>query len=274
MDFGETWWEKNCVWIVGLALAIIGALCVAAGLIWLPANWSGNHSNEFVKAVGDALLIAGALTIVVDPFLKRRLVKEASKGIFKHMLGFDHEPEIKDRLESIAFNTKLFRKDLRIVCNITDLADSTVRLDINQSWMVCNPTQRSLKYPPGLAFERAERPTDVVLKVMGAESFELRGCPQDPNELGVLRTERREAEVPPGESGLLVEATFSVTLPDDFYHVFSAGSPLIGASISVNAPAHLKIVTSSGWTEQQGSTWRYQKLFMPGEVITVRWFRP
>jgi hypothetical protein len=51
-----------------------------------------------VNSLGEAILIAGILTLVVDTFLKARLIKEASKGVFHWMLGFNLPPQIQERL--------------------------------------------------------------------------------------------------------------------------------------------------------------------------------
>lgn len=74
--------------------------------------------NRFVSSAAEALLIAGLSALGVDPLLKRDLLREASQGIFKHMLGFEHLPEVKDKLEQSVRETKLIRKSIDLRCEI------------------------------------------------------------------------------------------------------------------------------------------------------------
>jgi hypothetical protein len=70
--------DQLLVWGIAALLIIVGGV-----LLWRwpnPVVWHG---------LGEALIIAGVLTFVVDPFLKRRLLKEAAQGIFEHLIGFD-----------------------------------------------------------------------------------------------------------------------------------------------------------------------------------------
>jgi hypothetical protein len=86
--------------LVGIVLIIVGVV----GHFKL-------HEYLLLRSLSEALLIAGILTLTVDPFIKRRLLREASKDIFRHMLGFALPDEIKERLNSIVFNTTTHLKN-------------------------------------------------------------------------------------------------------------------------------------------------------------------
>src|SRR2546421_3926574 len=74
-------------WKAWIGTAIEGLLIVAGitGLIWHSIaghfGW-GCCPSDAVVDLWKALLIAGVVTVAVDPFLKRRLLKEASTDIF------------------------------------------------------------------------------------------------------------------------------------------------------------------------------------------------
>jgi hypothetical protein len=118
----------------------------------------GPHSS-FWTPIGESLLIAGLLALVVDPALKREFLKEASKGVFHLMLGFDQPAEIRERLRDIVFDTKLYRESFEIKCRIARQADGTAKLYFESSYYVVNPTPEDQKYCHRVQFEEGERPS-------------------------------------------------------------------------------------------------------------------
>jgi hypothetical protein len=104
---------------------------VLAGIILL----GGPHST-LLTPIGEALLIAGLLALIVDPVVKRHLLKEASKGIFHYMVGFDQRPEIRERLKTIVFNTKLYREGYEIKCRIERQVGGRAKLNF-QNKLLC-----------------------------------------------------------------------------------------------------------------------------------------
>jgi hypothetical protein len=88
-------------------------------------------SNHFVSTAADAILIAGILALAVDPWLKRELLDDASREVFIHLLGFEHHPQVKDKLKEMAFETKLLRT-LRMAVTVEHADDGywvTVKYD-------------------------------------------------------------------------------------------------------------------------------------------------
>ena len=120
--------------------------------------------GSLVSKAGEAILIAGVLAFAVDQFLKRELLADAARGLFVHMLGFDQQPEVKKRIADIAFGTKLFISKKQIICSITKAPVlGKVDMRVRMHWTIQNPTSESLPYNYGLAWERAERPTQATL---------------------------------------------------------------------------------------------------------------
>lgn len=265
---GEAFREKYGVQGIAIALILLGlGIAFGTGLPW----------REVARTLGDGVLIAGILALAVDPFLKKQLLHEASRGIFKHMLGFDHEPEVKNRLEEIVFKTKLYARDRRIHCKIEPLETDTskVRLTVTQSWSVDNPTAKAISYPVGLAFEQSERPSKATVKtlVKNGQGRETAEFAADPDEPGIIRTKGDPIEVPPGNDVVSVETVCVLeNQPNDFHHDFVTAMPLIDVTVTVEAPDNFAIRTSRGFSESTERMWRYRKLFMPDEKVTVRWF--
>lgn len=103
----EHWNDK----LAKLSGIITGIILIALGLLGIRFGvW---HSAS------EAVIIASILTITVDPFLKRRLIKEASRDIFYHLLGFELPTEVRETLGEFISKTKDYRKDVRIDVNLT-----------------------------------------------------------------------------------------------------------------------------------------------------------
>lgn len=105
----EHWFR---IWM--LALLMIGA--AIAIMYAIP-------DKRFASAVADALLIAGILALCVDPLLKRDLLTEASRGVFFHILGFDHHPQVKEKLKEIVYGTKILRTKMHSTVTVEPQAD-------------------------------------------------------------------------------------------------------------------------------------------------------
>jgi hypothetical protein len=82
--------------------------------------------------LSEALFIAGVLTTIVDPFLKRRILREASKDIFYHLLGFDLPIELRDTLSDFLVENRFYRKDMEIEVQVDIQKDG-----FGKSCMVC-----------------------------------------------------------------------------------------------------------------------------------------
>src|SRR5881396_3864670 len=112
-------WDKLNEYL-GIFFAI-GLMAIGfVGLRWCP--------DSFGLKLSEALLIAGVLTLTVDPFLKRRLFREASKDIFHHLLGFNLPEPIRERLKHIVNSSDLYRKDMTMTCTFYETADG-IKID-------------------------------------------------------------------------------------------------------------------------------------------------
>jgi hypothetical protein len=190
------------------------------------------------------------------------------------MLGFDQQAEVKKRIADIAFGTKLFISKKQIICSITKAPVlGKVDMRVRMHWTIQNPTSESLPYNYGLAWERAERPTQATLGMISGDSNQLDSPAEDPQEPGVWRIQGTTTIEP--HSSREFCATYRTMLADDFYHNFATVTPVIDTTLTVEAPEDLRIEVNRGYTESNpvARTWRYANLAMPGERVTVRWFR-
>src|SRR6266478_1303271 len=157
----ETWWEKfiekTPVKYISLALGGVGGL-----LVWqYPAGY-------FRHAIGEAAVIAALLMFLVDPFLKARLLKEAARDIFEYLLAFDQQPEIKERLRRLVFDTTLFRRNFNARYKLVPDGD-LMRIELEYDFELVNPTEEAIDFPMKIDFEKAENPTLDYLTLVSSE---------------------------------------------------------------------------------------------------------
>jgi hypothetical protein len=259
----EAWWEKfvekTPVKYISLILCLIGG-----GLLYWSPIVSFRHS------LGEAAVIAGLLVFLVDPFLKARLLREAAQDIFQYILGFDQPPEIKDRLSKIIFNTKLFRRNFELKCRLLP-ESASMRLEIEYSCDVINPTHEAIAYCQAIQAERVENPQVHLMTLISAQenysiSPELQNKSDDPV---VLEAKAPEIKLAPNMT-YRFGCQYSLTYPRQFFYALHFGMPTIGVTIEIFSPDGFE-VTASQTSIHAANLWRYDDLFMPGDHVDIRW---
>jgi hypothetical protein len=248
--------------IIGAVLVLVGAV----GLHWCP--------SVLGQRLSEALFISGVLTIVVDPFLKKRLLHEASTDIFHHLIGFDLPLPIRDRLRDIVLKTNLYRKDMVIRCSFTE-TEGRVHIDFETSYEVMNPTRKVLKFPQHLDFEKAENARLKRIFCDQAKRGYGEGATLALKEgTGLFEYESKEIKIEPNQDTgkrYRFEADFSVDgfpMPGFYTQMFKY--PTIGLTVRVtNRPPWLRVTCDVG--PNKGDQWNTESLFMPGDHFSLRW---
>jgi hypothetical protein len=131
-----------------------------------------------------------------------------------------------------------------------------------------------LKYSLTAQFEEAENPKVDWLNLISSEqsfqeSVELTPNVDDPCAVEV---KKKVINISPASKGVTYRfgGKFSITYPLNFYCVQHFGYPTIGVTLSVEAPESLEVIPSPTPTKG-GNVWRYERLFMYGDHINIRW---
>ncbi len=256
--------ERNFVTVL---LSLLAA-AVGIGLMY----WS--TSPEFLHALGEALFIAGFIALVVDPFVKQRLLREASKDIFHHLLGFGLPAEIKERLKRIVADTELYRQNMKTTCSFSYVANE-VLIDVEQEFEVVNPTTIRIPFRHELQFEKNEHPqlkkTSLTANRGSYTDTSPKLTPLS-GETDVLAYRGRKVWIEPNKT-YSFRADYSLRFPCPFFYFQHFGKPTINAVLLVRQkPPDLTVCASPAEIENQGE-WSYVRLFMPGEHFVVRWER-
>lgn len=262
-------------WTITLCLCLVGGLLLhfkTAGWQWLD-HWP-LVLREVVPAFGEALIIAGLLAVAVDPFLKGKLLEDASKSIFEHMIGFDHEPELKAKLRSIAFDTKLYQRDYDLQCEVQPREGGGVTISACKTIEVVNQSLDDVKFRPGWVFAEPDRASECrVTSFIDGEAPAVSTPQFQPNPHGYSEALSDSIKIEPSYKGkryrFRAECTFEA--PDNYYHPMYFELPTIGITVSLSAPA--------GWTvwigrETDHSEFHDKGLYMNGDKIEIQWRKP
>jgi hypothetical protein len=222
------------------------------------------------------LIVAGILVLLIDPFLKERLLREASEGIFHYLLGFDQQPEIQERLKKIVFTTTLFRKNFHVKCVLIPENDK-MRLDMDVSFDVFNPTDQIREYIHASQFENVEHPKSHVMALISqAGSYSKISVLFSPknDDIEVLEANAGPTTIKPEREKISYRFSHKLSLsyPLEFFHAIHVGTPTIGMTLEVVPPEGFKVTASQTPTCTE-NIWRYDRLFMPEEHVNLRWER-
>jgi len=264
----EKWWEdffaRVPVKYISICLGAVGAF-----LLWKFPEGYLRH------ALGEAAVIAALLVLFVDPFLKARLLREASKDIFHYLLGFDQQPEIKERLKRLVFDTKLFRTNFNARYKLVPEADF-MRIEFEYDFELINPTEEAIDFPLKIDCERAENPNLISLALISSEKNYLWHPKLEPknDEPEVLQGFAEVVKIQPASKGVSYRYSGKCSLqyPLSFYYAQHFGYPTIGVTVTIECPASFE-ASAAPTPAHEGNVWRYERLFMPGDHINIRWKR-
>jgi hypothetical protein len=256
------WWEQYSGYVFGPVLIILAVLVNK----FVRPYWSTHFMDDLIVA----LIIAGVLAITVDPFVKRRAHREATRDIFHHMLGFSLPEVIRERLQNTVEKTKLYRQNFAEHIVITEDGESVV-FDTEVEFEIANPTPHDLSFAPLLQFERSEQPVLKSLTCFGEPNCG-KGMKLGPTSNGMsFECKGAEVKIPSGGSKQF-KYEYSVKYPTalGFYYP-NFQYPTIGLGLTIKAPANFKVKATPAEYEADGE-WRYPKrLFMPGEQFGIIW---
>ncbi len=258
----EGWFR---IWMLAILLVITGGLIMR----YLPECRVANKA-------ADALVIAGVLALGVDPLLKRALLAEASKGIFIHLLGFEHRPEVKEKIKEIVFETKLIRKYADFRCNVEEKDGGGFTITVEYDTEIVNPTHVPVEYKPWLDFDMAHNPEVLQMSLTSSDGkYSWNDVPKPKEtEPGVIAFEGKKFLIAPETNGItyLTHVIFKIRTGLG-YEQFHFGKPTLKATLRVALPEGYEASMSPPATSTNENFWQFDTIQMPGDHVTLRWRR-
>ena len=267
--------EKWKGWIgtaIGGLLVVIGA----TGLLWrLIAGYFGwvCCPNDVFADLLKAMFIAGIVTIAVDPFLKRRLLREASTDIFHHLLGFDLPVEIRETLRDFLLRNRSYRENVIIEVHAQTAPDGLVDVTWSMRWDVVAVEKD--EYQQHVSFEDADQGRILEASVTSTANPKLNYTEITPSlapeksEPMVSAWSGKKIKLKKGDR-LHAYVKFVTRGPLTGYSVTNFASSTINPRVKVSCTADLEIYASQS-DQRSGDEYIYRKVFVPSDHIQIRW---
>jgi len=268
---------KDKSWL--LYLASIALVASGAFLVWLSFRYPFEPFNkESLLALGHALVIAGLLALTVDRFVKQRLVKEVARDTARFVVGYELPEELRQRIQDL-LRTALVRTNYLATYRLRT-TEQGIELEVETSWNIENYSSVPQPYTQEVILERHERATSLSIQGKSSDgnyNYDLKGVTlrlaEDEN---TIRVKGDQMMIQPRSSGVVYDVlTRFVICPKDNATPNVFGAPTFGATILTEVPPGYSITLRSMVEDgkQIGGKWRFNKLFMPGEHIWIRWQR-
>lgn len=251
-------------WITPL---IGGTLCLA-GIVGIMRCPSGVGQR-----LSEALFIAGFLTVAVDPFLRRRLLKEATTDIFHHLLGFDLPVEIRETLKEFLFANRFYRRNVIIDANVQSRPDGTVEVTwtMNADLVAVAATV----WNQHVSFEEPEQGAILEASVTSSVHPELNYAERSPalkpdkDQPMVAAWSGRKIRLRKGDE-IHSFVKFTTRGPRTGFSTTHFGNPTINPRVRVSGSADLEVFSSAA-DQQNQNEYIHRKVFVQGDHIQVRW---
>jgi hypothetical protein len=194
------------------------------------------------------------------------------------MIGFDNEPQLRERIRKIAFETKLYRRDYKLTCKVAPLESGPgVSLTFHAEGEVLNQSLQKVDHPEKWTSFEADNPSDCeFVKMVGDAQPKVERQKFKLDDSGYLSAKADLVEIQPRSQGIRYRFSSScrVEAPNDYYHTMYFGLPTIDVTIKLEAPSGWKVWLTEQRNETNEIIWHKDTLYMEGEKIEIHWRRP
>lgn len=248
--------------ILGITLLALGS----CGFIYL--------HGEVWHSFCETSIIAGIVTLTVDPFLKKRLIKETSKDIFHHLLGIDLPPSIRDSLSDQLTHTKQYREDVEIDADVKTVDREAVLTITSRGKVVA---VKDCVVSQWVSFEESERARLLEASLTGHPD---RRNDYAKKEADLKLVENKNESMVWEWHGPAINLKKNQKLNSNIKYQIRRGTsdffalnfavPVVRPRVRLSASSDLQITAS--FTENIiGNEYTYEKVFLHGDHIQIRW---
>lgn len=264
---------------------ILFILLIGLGLLFhvkYPTDWA---FREVFVSLADALMIAGFLGLTADTFAKNRLLHEAAIDISKYLIGYRLPPEIQDHIRWIQ-TVDLVRCDCELRYRLEPKEQNKMAVDVTMSYFVRNFSTTAKKYTPRLSAEDVDNPTFISLTCLRNDgkgyhlSDDGKGKPLSVQTLpdgrkqvaGEAITIEPFGEDKATQTHCTIIKHYRLLLPNNYHDVVSFFYPTIGVRVQVEYPKGYEIrIDDSENAISSGNCWEFRRLYLPSQIIGIRW---
>jgi hypothetical protein len=266
----DTFWQKYVAEYSSRWWA--GGLLLVAIVFWFVSR--GYPHFDFLRPLAEFCGLAGALTITVDPFLKRKLQQEAGRDIFHHLLGLDLPVEIRETLRDFLLHNRFYRKDVDILVDIKSVGHE-VELTMTMNALVV--AVHRVAYCQHVAVEESDN-GELLQASVTSTSFPGKSYTKnskeaqlkdEPDNLMVRSWTGNKVELTRNEQ-LSTFLRIKVRKSNHDFHTINFGSSVINPRVRLQGSEDL-ILAIDRADQINGNEHIYKKVFLNGDHIQVRW---
>lgn len=260
------------LWALAVILVVVGFDLTKRGHLWKPA--------------GEALIIAGALAVTVDRYVKLRLRAEIAEDVFFAALGVHLPIELKEEMLAIR-EYKLVRRNLRVVYTLSPHEDpGLVNCEIDTAFDMQNFTHRKQEFNHVLSV--ADAPSGAAN--VAAPVLSVKG-ESEPGVIAYEYTDRdivltvsvhsrdfaQTIHIPAKKSGRFSSKSQHI-LPAEWEDPFILAEPTINVVVTIVAPPEISnhVIFDHRFgndVRPKGNEWALNEAFLPNTLFRVVWRR-
>src|SRR5262245_42479435 len=268
-------------WVI-LATFIIGVILVSP--------WSGGFElKNALHKLGEALVIAAILAVVVDRYVKDKLVAEVARDVLSYSVGHAIPKEIQQEIRHL-LRLPFVRQDFELIFSLKEVPNHPgfVAIVMQTSFRIINLTDVSQEYPFCSSIEKTLFPEVgenklLSIVVNGPHSFTLRA-----DELAVKSEssghfiEYRNSLVIPKSSAepVFVWTERVAIYKENFTHVLDILAPTLGVTVISEFPEDFQVGVHFAVRGEPQCIPEYHPkkfvhggVFLPGHHVRMTWRR-
>jgi hypothetical protein len=271
--------------LLGIIFAEFKPISSTLARIFDPSPPSKDGLFEIEDKLGDAIMIAGLITLGVDRYMKRKLLGEVARDVLSFAAGHDLPPELKRRVSTL-IRVPYYRNDFTIQLTPTILNNGFVRIMMTTTYSVQNLTDMTPDYPVRTAIEQSlnkNEPSQLLeMKLSGSENLCIsandlpKWNAQNQND-AYLAYEHSTQLLPAGGTALTVRTKRSSVYPENWYYILDILDTTANCAIItddlVNFDWGVEVPLGHTRGDRQGSNWPCPGVYLPGQFVRISWAR-
>ena len=266
-------------------LAFVAVFSLGVLLFLYPPDW---HWQEFIRALRDALMVAGVIGTFIELWSASVLVDRAANELSEKLVGYGLPKAAQEAIHGLVHQTKRIYRDYLAEYRIVRTDPGFVRVYATVSYRVVNNGSSSEEYSPKLLEEGMYQPHVCSLE-FGGRVFPTKES-RNP-KTGVVSWEPTSS-VKLHPSGALdaieslsadkvcsIRWDYTMDMPENYSAVISFGGMTINPMVRViDVPEDFEFNASQEdgdacRHEDKSRTWEYGRAFIGGQHLRV-WWRP
>lgn len=231
---------------------------------------------EAWHSLAEAAIIAALLAMTVDRYVKERILHEVTSDVSKYLIGYRLPEQLQDRLRSI-MQTTWIRRTFEIRLRLSEPSEEETELDVAMNFQVQNITSETQEYLDSVSFSKFELFHVLELRCDSpTTTYHLEGNDiQTQQESGKIRHAGNNVKIPPASEStdeFRFSGRYKMKHPTSSRESFTFTQSTIGAVVEItDCPASFVFHLSPAPDTTAHNRWTYNRLFLPGEQITIQW---